>query len=156
MLYITQQFSDRWIIFFFFFFGRMLKNSYSPEAALTVDWDYDGFPLNPLGLYAQDIISQMIISTNRIKGIAYRSTEKKTLTCNATIKFKLSNPVRIYLLINFLSPVRSLYSNKVSFKQLEDTTAGGKIGTKISLAYQTNPNFRAYRSGRTLSAFGLS
>ena len=76
-----------------YFFGRMLKSSYFTEAALTDDWDYDGFPLNPFGLYAQDIISQMIMSINRIRGIAYRSTEKKTLTCNAIIKFKLSNPV---------------------------------------------------------------
>ena len=126
------------------------------EAALTDDWDYNGFPSNPFGLYAQDIISQMIMLINRIRGIAYRSTEKKTLIYNATTKFKLSNLVEIYIFIDFLSPVRSLYLNKIFFRQLEGMTAGGKIETKISLKCQTNPNFRAYRSGRSLLAFELS
>lgn len=139
----------------YFFIGRMLKSSYSSEAALTRDWNYDGFPSNPLGLYAQNIISQMIILVNRIKGIAYRSTEKKILTCNATIKFKLGNPVKIYI-INLLSPVRSLYLIKVFFRQLKGTTAGGKIETKISLKWQAYQNSHAYRSGRALSAFVLS
>ena len=134
----------------------LIKSSYLIEAALTDDWDYNGFPSNPFGLYAQDIISQMIMLINRIRGIAYRSTEKKTLTCNATTKFKLSNLVEIYIFIDFLSPVRSLYLNKIFFRQLEGMTAGGKIETKISLKCQTNPNFRAYRSGRSLLAFELS
>jgi hypothetical protein len=30
----------------YFLIGRMLKSSYSFEAALTLDWDYDGFPVN--------------------------------------------------------------------------------------------------------------
>lgn len=34
----------------------------------------------------------MIVLVNRMKEIVYRGTEKKTLTCNATIKFKLGNP----------------------------------------------------------------
>lgn len=102
------------------------------------------FLSNPFGLYAQGIISQMIMSINRIRGIAYRGTEKKTLTRNATIKFKLSNPVR------------SLYLNKILFRQLKAMTTGGKIKTKISLRCQANPNSRAYRSGKTLLAFGLS
>lgn len=134
----------------------MLKSSYSSEAALTLDWNYVGFPLNPLGLYAQNTISQMIVLVNRIKGIAYRSTEKKILTCNATIKFKLGNPVKIYNHVNFLSPVRGLYLNKVFFRKLKGTTAGGKIETKISLRWQADPNSHAYRNGRTLSAFVLS
>lgn len=92
----------------YFSIGRMLKSSYSPEAALTLDWDYDSFPLNSFELCAQNIISQMIVLINRIREIAYRSTEKKTLACNATIKFKLGNPVRIYKAINYLNPVRRL------------------------------------------------
>ena len=44
-----------------FFIERMLKSSYLPEAALTLDWGYDGFPFNSFELYAQNIISQMII-----------------------------------------------------------------------------------------------
>lgn len=79
---------------------------------------------------------------NRIKEIAYRGTEKKTLACNAIIKFKLGNPVRIY--INFLSPVRSLYLNKASFRQLNDVTTGGKIKTKVKLLFGFNPNSCAY------------
>ena len=140
----------------YYFVGRMLKSSYSSEAALTLDWNYDGFPLNPKGLYAQNIISQMIVLINRIREIAYRSTEKKTLACNAIIKFKLGNPVKIYIFINFLSPVRSLYSNKVFFRRLKDTAAGGKIETKINSGWRVNPNSRAYRSGKTLLAFELS
>jgi|GEM_PF-852201 len=138
------------------FVGRMLKSSFSPEAALTLIWDYDGFPLNLKRLYAQNIISQMIMLVNRIKGIAYRGTEKKTLTCNATIKFKLGNPVKIYITINSLNPVRSLYLNKVFFGKLKNTVAGGKIGTKVSSGWRANPNSRTYRSGRTLLAFELS
>lgn len=98
----------------------------------------------------------MIMLVNRIREIAHCSTEKKTLARNATIKFKLGNPVKIYVIINFLSPVRSLYLNKVSFRQLNDMTAGGKIETKTSLGWQTNQNFRAYQSGRTLLASELS
>nr|AVR57715.1 hypothetical protein [Halamphora calidilacuna] len=138
------------------FFGRMVKSSYLSEAALTGDWDYDGFPPNPLGLYAQDIISQMIVSINRIRGIAYRSTEKKTLTCNATIKFKLGNLVKIYIFRNLLSLVRNLCLNKVFFGQLRDTAAGGKIKTKVSVRWRANLNSCAYRSGKTLLAFELS
>lgn len=68
---------------------------------------------------------------NRIREIAYRGTEKKTLACNAIIKFKLGNPVKIYININFLSPVRSLYWNKIFFRQLKNVAAGGKIKTKV-------------------------
>lgn len=138
------------------FIGRMLKSSYLPEAALTLDWDYDGFPSNLKRLYAQNIISQMIMLVNRIRKIAYRGTEKKTLTCNATIKFKLGNPVKIYSKINSLNPGRSLYLNKVFFDKLKNTVAGGKIGTKVSSGWRANLNSRAYRSGGTLSAFELS
>lgn len=42
------------------------------------------------------------------------------------------------------------------FRQLKNAAAGGKIETKISLRCQANPNSRAYRSGRALSAFELS
>ena len=140
----------------YFYIGRMLKSSYSPEAALTLDWDYDGFPSNLKRLYAQDTISQMIVSINRIREIAYRGTEKKTLAYNAIIKFKLGNPVRIYIYINFLSPVKGLYLNKVFFRQLTNSTAGGKIETKVKSRWWFNLNFRAYRSRRNLLAFGLS
>jgi RNA-directed DNA polymerase len=138
------------------FVGKMLKSSYLFEVALTLDWDYDGFPLSLKRLYAQNTISQMIALINRIREIAYRSTEKKTLACNATIKFKLGKSVRIYNNINFLNLVRSLYLNKVFFRQLKGAVAGGKIETKVSLPSQANPNFRAYRSGRILLAFELS
>lgn len=111
----------------------MLKNSYSPEAALTLDRNYDGFPSNLKRLYTQNMISQMIMLLNRIRVIVYRGTEKKTLACNTIIKFKLGNPVKIYIFINFLSSVRSLYLNKVFFRQLINATAGGKIGTKIKI-----------------------
>ena len=140
----------------YYFARRVLKSLYSSEAALTLDWDYDGLPLNPKGLCAQNIISQMIVLINRIIGIAHRSTEIKTLASNAIIKLKLGNPVRIYIFINFLSTVRGLYSNKVFFRQLNNTTAGGKIGTKINSDYRFNQNFRAYRSGECLTAFELS
>lgn len=73
----------------------------------------------------------MILLLNRIRGIAYRSTEKKTLTCNATIKFKLGNCVIIYIFINCLSPVGGLYLNKTFFRQLTNVTAGGKIKIKV-------------------------
>jgi hypothetical protein len=128
----------------YYFVGRMLKSSCLSEAALMLDWDYNGFPSNPKGLYAQNIISQMIVLINRIREIAYRSTKKKTLACNAIIKFKLGNLVKIYIFINFLSPVRSLCSNKVFFRQLEDTTAGGKIETKINSGCRVSLNSRAY------------
>jgi len=140
----------------YFYIERMLKSSYLPEAALTLDWDYDGFPVNLKRLYAQNTISQMIVLINRIREIAYRSTEKKTLACNVIIKFKLGNPVRIYRNINFLNPVRSLYLNKVFFRQLKNTIAGGKIETKVNTEWRFNPNSRAQRSGRTLLAFELS
>ena len=136
--------------------GRMLKSSYSPEAALTLDWDYDGFPLNLKRLYAHNMVSQMIVLINRIKEIAYRSTEKKTLTCNATIKFKLGNPVGIYIFINFLSPVGGLYLNKTFLRQLINVTAGGKIKIKVKSVQRFNPNSCAYRGGRVLLAFELS
>lgn len=140
----------------YFCIRRMLKSSYSIEAALTLDRDYDGFPLDLKRLYAQNIISQIIMLVNRIREIAYRGTEKKTLACNAIIKFKLGNPVRICININFLSPVRSLYLNKTSFRQLNGVTAGGKIKTKVKLLSQFNPNSCAYRSERNLLAFELS
>ena len=142
--------------FVYFYTERILKSFYLSEAALTLDWDYDGFPLSLKKLYAQNIISQIIVLINRIKGIAYRGTEKKTLICNAIIKFKLGNPVRIYTCIDLLSPVGGLYSNKVFFGQPINTTAGGKIGVKVRSKYWSNPNSRAYRSGRTLLASGLS
>ena len=108
-------------------------------------------------LGAEKIALSSIIfeNRNRIKEIAYRGTEKKTLACNAIIKFKLGNPVKIY--INFLSPVRSLYLNKTFFRQLIDVAAGGKIKTKVKLSFQFNPNSCAYRSGKNhLLAFELS
>ena len=98
----------------------------------------------------------MIMLINKMRGIVYRSTEKKTLICNATTKFKLSNPVKIYIFIGFFSLIRSLYLNKIFFRQLEGMTAGGKIEIKISFKCWTNPNFRACRSRRSLLAFGLS
>lgn len=141
----------------FFLIGKMLKSSYSFEAALTLDWDYDGFPVNLKRLCSQNTISQIIVLINRIRETGHRCTEKKTLTyCNATIKFKLGNPVKIYKNINFLGPVRSLYLNKVSFRQLRDAAAGDKIETKVNSRLRFNPNSRAYRSGRTLLAFELS
>lgn len=36
----------------YFFVGRMLKSSYLSEAVLTLNWDYNGFPLNSFELYA--------------------------------------------------------------------------------------------------------
>jgi len=134
----------------------MLKSSYLLEAALTLNWDYDGFPRDLKRLYVQNIISQIIMLVNRIREIAYRGTEKKTLTCNAIIKFKLGNPVRIYININFLSLLRSLCLNKTSFKKLNDVTAGGKIKTKVKLLSRFNPNSCAYRNERDLLAFELS
>jgi hypothetical protein len=98
----------------------------------------------------------MIVLINRIREIAYRSTEKKTLACNAIVKFKLGNPVRIYKSINYLSPAKSLYLNKMSFRQLKDAATGGKIETKVNSEWRFNPNSRAYRSGITLLAFKLN
>jgi hypothetical protein len=139
----------------YFYIRRMLKSSYSTEAALTLDWDYNGFPQNLKRLYAKKIVSQITMLVNRIKEIAYRGTEKKTLTRNAIIKFKSGNPVRIY--INFLSPVRGLYLNKTFFRRLIDVAAEGKIKTKVKLPFQFNLNSCAYRSGKNnLLAFELS
>jgi ribosomal protein L31 len=72
------------------------------------------------------IVSQMMMLVNRMIEIAYRSTEKKTLTCNAIIKFKLGNSVRIYIDINFLS-------HEIFIRQLNNVAAGGKIKTKVIL-----------------------
>ena len=36
----------------YFYIRRMLKSSYLVEAALTLDWDYDGFPRDLKRLYA--------------------------------------------------------------------------------------------------------
>jgi len=72
------------------------------------------------------IVSQMMMLVNRVIEIAYRSTEKKTLTCNAIIKFKLGNSVRIYIYINFLS-------HEIFIRQLNNVAAGGKIKTKVIL-----------------------
>ena len=36
----------------YFCIRKMLKSSYSVEAALTLDWDYDGFPRDLKRLYA--------------------------------------------------------------------------------------------------------
>lgn len=55
----------------------------------------------------------MIILVNRLREIAYRSAEKKTLANNATFKFKLSNPLRTFEDASFLSFIEDLYSNKV-------------------------------------------
>lgn len=140
----------------YFYIRVMLKSSYLIEAALTLNWDYHGFPRDLKRLYAQNIVSQMIMLANRIREIAYRGTEKKTLTYNAIIKFKLGNPVRIYININFLSPLRSLWLNKTSFRKLADVTAGGKIKTKVKLLSRFNLNSCAYRSERNLLAFELS
>lgn len=140
----------------YFYTRKMLKSSYSLEAALTLDWDYNGFPRGLKRSYAQNIVSQITMLVNRIKEIAYRGTEKKTLTRNAIIKLKLGNPVRMYINIYFLSPVRSLHLNKTSFRQLNDMTAGGKIKTKVKLLSRFNPNSCAYRSERNLLAFELS
>lgn len=140
----------------YFFCRKKAKEFLFARGCVNGDWDYDGFPSNSFELYAQNIISQMIILINRIRDIAYCSTEKKTLAGNATIKFKLGNPVKIYKSINFLSPVGGLYSNKVFFRQLTNTAAGGKTGTRISSRCNADPNSRAYRGGRTLSAFELS
>ena len=85
----------------YFYTRKMLKSSYSLEAALTLDWDYNGFPRGLKRSYAQNIVSQITMLVNRIKEIAYRGTEKKTLTRNAIIKLKLGNPVRMYINIYF-------------------------------------------------------
>lgn len=57
----------------------------------------------------------MIMLVNRIREIAYYGKDKKTLICNATIKIKLGNPVKIYSKINYLNQVKSFYLNKVFF-----------------------------------------
>jgi len=134
----------------------MLKSSYSIEAALTLDWNYNSFFQNSKRLYAQNMVSQITMLINRIKEIAYRSTEKKTLACNAIIKPKLGNLVRIYIYENFLNPARTLYLNKIPLKKLFNITAGGKIKTKAKSLFQSNLNSCVYRSGKNLLAFELS
>ena len=140
----------------YFLIGKALKSFYSLEATLTLDQDYNGFLLNSFELYAQNIISQIIILINKTREIAYRSTEKKTLVNNATIKFKVGNLVRTCVFISFLSPVKGLYLNKVFFGQLKNSATGGKIRTKISLKCRVNPNSCAYQSGKAFLAFELS
>ena len=131
----------------------MLKSSCSIEAALTFDWNYNSFFQK---LYAQNIVSQITMLINIIKEIAYRSTEKKTLACNAIIKLKLGNLVRISIYENFLSSTRTLYLNKILFKKLFNVAAGGKIKTKVKLLFQSNLNSCVYRSEKNLLAFELS
>lgn len=141
------------------FIGRILESSCLSEAALMLNWNYDGFPSGPFlfrnGSYTKNIILQMIILINRIKEIVYRSTKQKTLISNATIKSKLGNPVKIYKYIDFLSFIRNLYLNKVFREKFRCTAAGDKIETKVNLQSQINPNFHTYRSRKSLLAFEL-
>jgi hypothetical protein len=103
------------------------------------------------------MVSQITMLVNKLKKMAYRGTEKKTLACNAIIKFKLGNPVKIYININFLSPIKSLYLNRTFFRQLTNAAAGGKIKTKVKLLFsQLNQNSCAYQNRRTSLAFELS
>jgi hypothetical protein len=81
----------------------MLKSSYLIEAALTLDWNHNNFSQNLKRLYAQNIVSQIIMLINKIKEIAYRGTEKKTLAYNAIIKLKLGNLEKIYIYEIFFS-----------------------------------------------------
>lgn len=134
----------------------MLKSSCLIEAALTLDWNYNSFFQNLKKLYAQNIVSQITMLINRIKEIAYRGTEKKTLARNAIIKFKLGNLVRIYIYEKFLSSARTSYLNKIFFKKPFNVAVGGKIKTKVKLLFQSNLNSCVYRSGKNLLAFELS
>jgi len=133
-----------------FHIKKISKSSYSFKAALPLEWDYDNFVTSPSKLYVQNIISQIIMLISKIREIAYRSTEKETSISNATIKFKLGNPVNIHRYMIFLSPVIGLYLNKVSFNLLKDGNAGEKIETKISWKRQANQNSRTYRSEEIL------
>lgn len=92
------------------------------------------------------MISQIIILINRLREIAYHSTEKKILANNASIKFKLGNPVRAFENISLLSFVISFDSNKVFFRLLKNTATRGKIKTKISFRRHANSNSCTDRS----------
>lgn len=59
---------------------------------------HDGLATNLKKIVCKNMVSQMTLLVNRIRKIVYRSTEKKTLVCNATIKFKLSNSVGVFVL----------------------------------------------------------
>jgi len=133
----------------------MLKSSYSIEAALTLDWNHTNFSQNLKRLYAQKIVSQITMLINKIKEIAYRGTEKKTLAYNAIIKLKLGNLEKIYIYEIFLA-VRILYLNKMLLKKLFHIVVEGKIKTKVKSLFQRNLNSCVYRSGRNLLAFELS
>lgn len=139
----------------FIYIRKILKSFYLIEAALTLNWDYNGFPIDLKRSYAQNLVSQIIRLVNRIKDIVYRSTKKKTLIFNAIIKFKLGNPVKIYNFINFFSFVRSLYLNKAFFRQLIYVASGGKIKIKVNLSFWFNPNSCAYRIRQNLLALKL-
>lgn len=102
------------------------------------------------------MVSRMILLINIIRKIAYRSTEKKTLVCNAAIKFKLSNSVRISVFINCFSPVISLHLNKTFFRWLINIIVRGKIKIKVRLVCWFNPNSCACRVKRVLLVFELS
>ena len=132
----------------------MLKSSYSIEAALTLDWNHNNFSQNLKRLYAQKIVSQITMLINKIKEIAYRGTEKKTLAYNAIIKLKLGNLEKIYMYEIFLA-VRILYLNKILLKKLFYIVVEGKIKTKVKSLFQRNLNSCVYRSGRNLLAFEL-
>jgi len=99
------------------------------------------------------MILQMIILINRTKEIVYCSTVQKTLIINTTIKNKLDNPVRIYMLINYLSIIKNLFFGKVFFSQLTNMTAGDRIVNKTILQLQNNLNLYTYRCKRNLLAF---
>lgn len=78
------------------------------------------------------MVSQMTLLINRIRKIVYRSTEKKTLVCNATIKFKLNNSVKVSIFINLVSLVIDLYLSAMflgdQFILMTEVRSGLRLG----------------------------
>ena len=126
------------------------------EAALTVDWDDDGFPKKPEnGLNIKDEISQRILLSNRMMEIIFRGTGLKNTSVNSIYISKLGNPVRIQMresmdLLNLPNELAPTSKEGIALGKLSVMVAGGKMETKRT--EKGNLNFPAYRSGRDLLA----
>ena len=132
--------------------GRWGWSSNLLEAALTVDWDYDGFPAKLLkGLNIKDKVSQRILSSNRKMESIFRGTGLKNTPINSIYISKLGNPVRIQTdLLNLPKKLVPTSREGIWLGKLSNMVAGGKMGTKRT--EKGNQNSPAYRSGRDLLA----
>lgn len=131
--------------------GRWGWSSNLLEAALTVDWDEDGFPKeSENGWNIKDKISHKILSSNRMMESIFRGTGLKNTSINSIYISKLGNPVRIQTrdLLNLPKELVPTSREGIQLGKLSYMVAGGKMETKRTV--KGNQNFPAYRSGRDL------